>query len=190
MPFPTKLITKTVPAVRINSILKKIWKRGSRLFQSQPSLTAKFTASKQLLTVVPDTSFTLHTLGIGERAGTGMGAETLPTMANPSLTEVTYGTLQPRDMTNSSLSLYGLQSLLNQWQPSKLYTFSNLSTLSASGWLQQRKNRTVYSKQKSKQVLWKSNYFTNSYLQHKHLSYKSKEKEARGKLNTSPINND
>lgn len=66
------------------------------MFQSQPALTAKLTARGYSLTVVPDASFALHTLSVSERAGTGVRTETFPPVTNPSLTEVTYCTLQPR----------------------------------------------------------------------------------------------
>ena len=39
-------------------------------------------------------TFTLVTVGIHEGTGAGMGLETLPTMTNPRLTEVTDGTLK------------------------------------------------------------------------------------------------
>lgn len=80
----------------MDGILKKVLKGASRMFQSQPALTAKFAACVYSLTVVPDTSFALHTLSISKRAGTGVRTETFPTVTNPSLTEVTYCTLQPR----------------------------------------------------------------------------------------------
>ena len=44
--------------------------------------------------VVPDSSVALNAGGIGERAGAGMGGETLTTVTDPGLTEITNGTLE------------------------------------------------------------------------------------------------
>ena len=44
--------------------------------------------------VVPNSSVALDAGGVGERTGTGMGGETFTTMTDPSLTEITNGTLE------------------------------------------------------------------------------------------------
>lgn len=40
--------------------------------------------------MIPDTAVTLNAVGIGQRTHTGMSAQTFPTVAHPSFTEVAY----------------------------------------------------------------------------------------------------
>ena len=56
--------------------------------------------------VVPHTTFTFHTLNIGKWAGTGMCAETLPTMTDPSFAKVTYCTYHGKASTVDTSILY------------------------------------------------------------------------------------
>lgn len=46
-----------------------------------------------LFTMFPNAAVTLNAVCVRKRAGAGMGAQALPSMANPGLTEVTYGPL-------------------------------------------------------------------------------------------------
>lgn len=118
--------------------------------------------------MVPDTSFTFHTFGISKRAGTGMCTETFPTMANPSFTEVTYCTLQPGKLIKINLChLTGCNHCLTNGnhQNCTHLPIYQLSVI-ASGFT---RGKLLLFKPKLKWVLWKSNYFTKSYLNIQYL---------------------